>query len=186
MSTRVLLIGLLVVAGSARATSLRRAALRDLVRRAERVLCAECTWVRVRPDPRTGLLFTHVTLNLLEDLKGRSGAAPVELRLVGGRLGDRATVVPGMPRFAAGTEYVLFLGPRNGEGYPTIVQLRRGVLRLRRDARGRRFVEGARRGAATSLDALRAFVAAEVRRQREEERRRRPPPGPAKPGEGGR
>ncbi len=174
---------LLVLAGLAGATTFAPSTVDDRLRTAERVVCAECRTVEVRPDPATGLLYTYTTFDLLEDMKGRTDSPTIRLRLIGGRLGNRATVVAGVPRFKNGSEYVLMLGKRNKAGYPTVVQFERGVLAMRSDARGRRFVEGAgavgvRRAAAMPLDKVRARVARVVREQEAARRKQAERKGP--------
>lgn len=166
------LIGL--AAAMAPATTFSRETTGDLVRRAQRVSSAVCERVEMRRDPRLGLVFTHVRLRLLEDLKGTSPSRTIELRLVGGRDGDVETVVAGMPRFEVGQEAVYLLGPRNRQGYPVVLQARRGVLPLRRGPREQRFLAARVSGMAelrgklhVSLDAFRGAVRRIVREQQE-------------------
>jgi hypothetical protein len=122
------------------ATTFSNATTADLVSKAERVCCARCDAIETRRDPRTGLIFTHVRLRLLEDIKGRSGDATIRLRIVGGRLGNEETIVAGMPRFKKGGESVLLLGKANRAGYPVVLEARRGVLHLRRGEKGGRYL----------------------------------------------
>jgi hypothetical protein len=166
------LIGL--AAALAPATTLTRETTEDLVRRAQRVSCATCEHVEMRRDPRLGLVFTHVRLRLLEDLKGVSTAGTIELRIVGGRDGDVETVVAGMPRFKVGQEAIYLLGGRNRAGYPVVLQARRGVLPLRRGPREQRFLAARVSGIAelrgkrhVSLDSFRGAVRRIARDQAE-------------------
>jgi len=124
---------------SAGAMTLPEATTERLVRDAVCVCAATCETVEARRDPRTGLVFTHVRLRTLEDMKGRSGGE-VRLRVVGGRDGDVETRVDGMPRFRPGGECVLLLGPANREGYPVVMLAARGVLHLARDEDGGRYL----------------------------------------------
>jgi len=141
----------ILLPGPLLATTLDPATTAELVRRAERVSCAKCESCEARRDPRSGLVFTHVRLTVLEDLKGRSPSSTLALRIVGGRDGSIATIVPGMPRFDPGKEVVVLLGKRNRAGYPVVVQASRGVHRLRRDEDGRRYL----RGVVTGFEELR-------------------------------
>jgi len=156
---------LLLLAAPTPATTYRRLTTADLVRKAERVSCVKCESVEARVDPRTGIIFTFVRLRLLEDMKGRSPSSTVRLRIVGGRVGNRATIVAGMPAFTRGGEAVLLLGHRNRAGYPVLIQARRGVFRLRKDKQGRRYLQGRPTGLGKadlsgrmSLDAFRGAV----------------------------
>jgi hypothetical protein len=163
-----------LAAATAPATTFSRETTHDLVLRAQRVSCAACESVEMRRDPRLGAVFTHVRLRLLEDLKGTSPTGTIELKIVGGRDGDVETVVAGMPRFRVGQEAIYLLGDRNREGYPVLLQARRGVLPLRRGAREQRYLATRVSGIAelrgkrrVSLDAFRGAVRRLVREQRE-------------------
>lgn len=169
------LIGL--AAAIAPATTFSRETTGDLVRRAQRVSCAICERVEMRRDPRSGLVFTHARLRLLEDLKGASPSRTIELRVVGGRDGDVETVVAGMPRFKVGQEAIYLLGPRNRQGHPVVLQARRGVLPLRRGPREQRFLAARVSGIAelrgkprVSLDAFRGAVRRIEREQAERQK----------------
>jgi len=149
---------LLLMAVPTPATTYRRLSTADLVRRSERVSCVACESVEARVDAATGIIFTFVRLRLLEDLKGRSASSTVTLRIVGGRVGRRAMVVAGMPVFHRGEEAVLLLGRRNRAGYPVLMQARRGVLRLRKDRRGRRYLQGRVTGLPGAAGSRRVFL----------------------------
>lgn len=128
----------LLLAAAAPGTTLSRETTADLIVQAERVCCAAVEALESRRDPRSGFVFTHVRLRLLEDIKGRGEGAAIELRLPGGRADGVETVAPGIPRFEAGKETVLLLGKRNGDGFPVVLQASGGVLPLRADRTGRR------------------------------------------------
>jgi hypothetical protein len=170
----VLLIACLASA-LAPATTLAPLDTGELIDRAARVVCARCESCEARRDPQSGIVFTHVRLAVLEDMKGRSPGAVLELRIVGGKDGNEETVVADMPRFPAGGESVILLGPENRLGYPVVVQASRGVLHLARDERGERYVRTAVTGLADGDDPRRfgldAFRAAVKRRVREAEER---------------
>jgi hypothetical protein len=128
----------LLMAAAAPGTTLSPDTTADLVVKAERVCCAAVDGVEARRDPRSGFVFTHVRLRVLEDVKGRMEGAFFELRLPGGRADGVETVAAGLPRFAVGQEAVLLLGPRNRDGFPVLLQASAGVLPLKADGAGRR------------------------------------------------
>lgn len=169
------LFGLLLLAAATPATTFAPATTEDLVRGAERVCCALCEEVEELLEP-SGLVFTHVRLRLLEDMKGAGPGGEIRLRIAGGTAGGVTTKVEGMPRFRAGEESVLLLGRTNARGYPVVVQGARGVLRMRKDEQGRRYVADP----VTGLDELREmrrvlladFRGAVRRVAREEEEKR--------------
>ncbi len=164
----------LLMAAAAPGTTLSTETTFDLIVQAERVCCAAVDSVESRRDPRSGFVFSHVRLRLLEEMKGRSEAPVIELRLPGGRADGVETVVPGMPRFEKGAEAVLLLGPLNRDGFPVVLQASGGVLALRADKTGRRCLcapvtglrelEGARE---VTLDSFRTAVQRVVREQAE-------------------
>lgn len=132
-----------LLAGATAATTYSRSTTNDLVHLSRRVCCARCESVEARLDPSSGIVFTHVRLRLLEDIKGRDPdgrgeGSILELRLAGGRAAGVETRVRDMPSFKPGAECVLFLGKRNRLGYPVVVQARRGAIDLRRGGRGER------------------------------------------------
>ena len=162
-----------LAAALAPATTFSRETTQDLVLRARQVCCAACEEVEARRDPVSGMVFTHVRLRLLEDLKGQSPSSSIRLRIVGGRAGGVETVVAGMPTFRPGEESILLLGAANRAGYPVVLQARRGVLRLRRDKRGDRYlatpvsgIKELRGRQRISLDAFRGAVKRLARKER--------------------
>lgn len=162
----------LLLAAAAPGTTLSSETTADLIAVADRVCCAVVDNVESRRDPRSGFVFTHVRVRLLEEMKGRSEDTVIELRLPGGRADGVETVAAGMPRFEKGAEAVLLLGPRNRDGFPVVLQASGGVLPLRADKAGRRCVcapvtglaelEGARE---VTLDSFRSAVKRVLRDQ---------------------
>jgi len=164
----------LLMAAAAPGTTLSKETTADLVAGAERVCCAAVDSVEARRDPRSGFIFTHVCLRLLEDMKGGGDGATIELRLPGGRVDGVETVAAGMPRFEVGKEAVLLLGKKNAAGFPVILQAAGGVLPLKKDKDGRRCLGCTVTGmkeldgeAAVTLDAFRSAVKRIVKEQEE-------------------
>ncbi|MHC4955464.1 MAG: hypothetical protein ACYTGZ_16550 [Planctomycetota bacterium] len=132
------------------ATTFENVTTAELARRAARVAVVRCDSCRAIRDRQSGLVYTHVRLRLLEDLKGRSAGSTIDLKLVGGEADGVRTVVVGMPRFVSGEESILLLGKKNAEGYSTVVAARRGMVRMRRDKQGVRYL----RDRVTGFDTL--------------------------------
>jgi hypothetical protein len=128
----------LVLAARARGTTLSEATTAEMVVEADRVCAATVESVEPRRDPRSGFVFSHVRLRLLEEMKSDAGDAVLELRLPGGAVDGVRTVAPGFPRFEKGDEALFLLGPRNAEGYPVVLHASRGVIPLRADKARRR------------------------------------------------
>lgn len=93
---------------------------------AARIVVAKCKAVEVRAVDG-GNIFTFSDFQTLQTVKGTISST-FTLRLLGGRLGDVEIDAPGMPRFVAGEEVVLFLGLDNATGHPTIFP--QGVFRI--------------------------------------------------------
>ncbi len=91
---------------------------RDLVRRSEAIVIA--TSVESHSQYTTdGRIVTIATLALDEVLKGElGGQSSIDLIEAGGFVGDRATAIPGSPRYAAGKQYLVFLR-RTTDGWAT-------------------------------------------------------------------
>lgn len=189
----------LLMAAAAPGTTLSGETTRDLVLSAERICCAAVESVESRKDPRSGFVFTHVRVRLLEQMKGTSEAPVIELRLPGGRADGLETTAPGMPRFEVGAEAVLLLGPRNRDGFPVVLQASGGVLPLRADKAGRRCLRVPATGfkellgeQELTLDSFRAAVGRVLREQAEKAAAPsapaitpRPPGEPVPPGAAG-
>lgn len=67
----------------------------------------DVTAERRRAEGRSRI-FTTVTFEVLETFKG-APSSPRQLDFLGGRVGDEAMIVEGMPRFEKGQELVLFV-----------------------------------------------------------------------------
>lgn len=74
-----------------------------------------------------------VTLDVLDRYKG-SGGSSLTFKLPGGRAGNMANVIPGVPTFRDGDLVVLFLAAR-GPAIPMPVGVTQGVLPVGLDAR---------------------------------------------------
>jgi hypothetical protein len=143
----------LLLAGAAPATTLSGETTADLVLAAESVCCGAVESVEARRDPRSGFVFTHVRVRLLEEMKGTGDGPVIELRLPGGKADGVETVAPGMPRFEVGAEAVLLLGRRNREGFRGLLQATGGVLPLKADKAGKRSLRVRATGFADLADA---------------------------------
>ncbi|MEM8884173.1 MAG: hypothetical protein AAGD14_08905 [Planctomycetota bacterium] len=141
MQLRRTLLVLALAAPMLSATTFERVSTAELARRSPRICAVQCVGCKPERDPESGLVFTRVRLKLLEDIKGRSPQRYFELRLIGGELDGKRTVVAGMPVFRTGGESVLLLGKPNRAGFATLVAARRGKLELTRDKKGKRYLK---------------------------------------------
>ncbi len=130
-----LLLGLLAAGSSA--TTLVRMSLADLARAAQTIVRARCLGSESRWE--SGEIWTFTRFEPLETLKG-AAPGPFVVRLIGGRIGNLASEVDGVPRFRPGEEAILFLEPTR-TGDLSVTAWSEGSFRVQRDPRsGRAFV----------------------------------------------
>ena len=92
--------------------------------------------VTAAPDPDTGTLYTYVTLEVADVLKGPVSSSTVTLKQLGGEVGELGLGVPDQAVFAPNEQVVVFLErrPRDGTLYTTA--LWQGKWTIERPARG--------------------------------------------------
>jgi hypothetical protein len=151
----VLSVGLLAVllglAGDARATTLRRMDLSELVQRADRVVHARVLDTAVYWNQSGTKINTDTTFEILDEAKGR-GPRQLTLTMLGGRIDPAEMIVDGTPAFAAGEEVLLFTTARP-DGKKNLVGFSQGVMRIAVDeATGRQVALSATLGGVVLVD----------------------------------
>ena len=142
------------------ATTLMHMSVARMTDAADVVIHAQCVGSATGWD--AGEIWTFTSFQTVEVWKG-AAAAHITVRLLGGRAGNLASSVPGVPRFQPGEEVVLFL-QATGRGDYSIVSWVQGTFRIRRDSRS-----GKKSAAQDTADfptfdpATRQFVASGVR-----------------------
>ena len=106
-SIAILGLGLLV-AGTARASTFVEIPMPDFVRAAEAIVLGSVESLE-SVSTVDGRIYTYVTLELEEVLKGGLTSSSVTLKQPGGRVGDRRLVVDGSPRFRLGERVLVYL-----------------------------------------------------------------------------
>jgi hypothetical protein len=160
----------LALAAAARATTLERMSVEAMTKAAGVVAEARCTGSA--SEWQGGEIWTITRFAVIEAWKGNPGRQ-VTVRLPGGRVGHITSLVPGVPRFSAGEEVVLFLESPRAGAY-AVTAWSEGTFRIRRDTphraawaiedAGGMLLRAGRRGAENtegvrmSLDSLRARV----------------------------
>jgi hypothetical protein len=133
--TLFLMALILVSSNIGRATTVKTLDLPDLVQQAE--IIADVVVTSVQPywaSPSGGnAIRTKVTFSLNRPaLKGQVNPQ-FSLDFLGGAVGNRKMVVPGMPQFAVGQRLILFsYGPNNAYASP-IIGFNQGAIRVIRD-----------------------------------------------------
>ena len=99
------------------------------------VVETNCAWNREHTQ-----IHTYVTFDLTDVYAGKATLGRMQIRLLGGAVGDTAMVIPGAPQFAVGERVVLFL---HGTGqYIPIVGFHQGKLSFSVDPKTGREVVG--------------------------------------------
>lgn len=112
----------------------------DLARTSSDIVVAKCVSSEAKIDNNTGMIFTYITFDIDESLKG-TNEEKLTLKVVGGTVGDITVSSPYLPDFEPGNEVVLFLGPTNPDGYPVLQSIHRGVYRVSVDSQGTRVID---------------------------------------------
>jgi hypothetical protein len=132
ISVALVLVVALWAAPRLHATVLISADLPELVSGARAILHGRVVATEPRLVTGRRAIETVVTVDVDEYLKGDFGPR-VSVRVPGGQIGFRRSVVIGAPVFNAGDNVVLFLDVRGAE-LPWIMGLNQGVYRVRADA----------------------------------------------------
>jgi hypothetical protein len=149
------------LACAARATSLVRMSLPELAHAARAIVRARCLGSEARWEG--GEIWTFTRFEPLETLAG-TVPRPFVVRLIGGRVGDIASQVEGVPRFLPGEEVILFLEPTRA-GDLSLTAWSEGTFRVHRDLRtGRAWVSEDSAAAGVFHPATHRFAPAGVRR----------------------
>lgn len=112
----VLLLFLLV---AVQAASVVKLTLPDLVKQSQAIVIGKVTDVSSSWAEDRRQIFTTITLNVSENLKGSSGHT-VTFTQLGGVVGDTRVSVAGTPVFTPGSEVLLFLSGDPSGYFPTV------------------------------------------------------------------
>lgn len=123
----------LLAAAPAPATTLVRLDLEQLVDTAEGIFTGTAVHSEVVPSRDGKSPFTFVTFQVESSLKGTFPGREVTLRLHGGALEDRATIVHGMPEFTVGETYLVFVHGNGVDASPVLGWVQ-GQFRVAREA----------------------------------------------------
>jgi hypothetical protein len=116
----------LAVAQAAFATSVLKLTLQELTKKSDSIVMARVDDAVSSWDAAHKEIYTYITLNVLQPVKGNKGGTTITLRQLGGTVGNIASVVPGMPSFRKGEEVVVFLTQKDAAGYPWVMGLQQG------------------------------------------------------------
>jgi len=126
-----------LTAAPARAASVLPLYLDELIDHATVAFEGTCTGNRTERDAATNLVVTYTTFNVRDVLKGNVGKT-YEIKQVGGTLpGENLQFrIDGVPTFAAGESYVVFLAGVSSAGFSSPIGLSQGRFHVKAEADG--------------------------------------------------
>jgi len=112
-----------------------------IAKRSEAIVVARCISSESKWNDEGTLIFTYITFKIEDTIDGENLDEFLTLRLIGGQVGDVVQTVIDRPEFNEDEEVVLFIGPKNKDGYQTITSLNNGALRISTDRHsGQKFI----------------------------------------------
>lgn len=127
-----------VVPIAAEATISRAIAFDDKVENAASIVVGRLVSQQSQWDPAREWILTYSTFEIEKTLKG-APAQQMTIVTPGGRVGNIAQEVVGVPKFRSGDEHVLFV--RNSQAGATVLYLEQGAYRVEKNDRGERIVQ---------------------------------------------
>lgn len=138
-------LALLAFAGPVQAASVRPLTLDILIDDSTTVIEATAVANRTARDPDTGLIVTYTTFAVKEVLKGTAEKTHV-IKQIGGVLPEEGMgfKVSGVPKFAEGQDYVVFLAGVSRIGFSSPIGLGQGSFVVTQDSQGAKSVANGR------------------------------------------
>ncbi|HEX4916126.1 MAG TPA: hypothetical protein VFV51_19345 [Vicinamibacterales bacterium] len=132
------------MAGSASAATVRPILLDEIIDTAAIAFHGTCVANRVELDAATGFIVTYSTFEVSDVLKGQVPRTHV-IKQIGGVLPDGRSgmIVHGVPKFAVGEEYVLFMAGVSPLGFSSPVGLTQGRFSIEAGRQGKAVASGA-------------------------------------------
>lgn len=123
-----LILALALLPLPAGATQVRDLSLAQMARTAGPVFSGRVT--AVQPDQINGMPVTRVSFQVADGLRGVAGDFTTLTFLGGGKSDHFSRIVPGMPTFAVGEDWVLLVYPPSEIGLTAPVGLHQGAFRV--------------------------------------------------------
>lgn len=127
----VLLFGVFLLAGTARATTIVRMSLAEMSQAAKAIARVRCVSNATVWD--AGEVWTLTTFEVQQTWRGTL-PAEITVRLLGGHTASLTSSVSGVPRFRANEEAILFLEPAPNGAF-SVVAWQQGTFRIHRNSR---------------------------------------------------
>lgn len=132
VTTAIFLVSLLCSLQAA-ATSVLPVSLQRMASTAETIFHGTVIGNEVRVDQTSGRVATYTTFKVIEVIKGNPGATHT-IKQIGGQLpgSNVRQEIHGVPRFAVGEEYVIFLPKASSLGFASPIGLSQGKFDVRK------------------------------------------------------
>jgi len=117
----------------AAATSVLPVSLQRMAQTAEMIFHGTAIGNEVRLDQASGRVATYTSFKVIEVIKGNPGEIHT-IKQIGGQLpgSNVRQVIHGVPRFAVGEEYVIFLPKASSLGFASPIGLSQGKFDIRK------------------------------------------------------
>ena len=128
---------------TASAASVRELQLDEIVATATVAFEGTCTGNRTERDPFTNMVVTYTTFSVKDVLKGSVQATHV-IKQIGGVMpdGEVGFRIAGIPSFAVGEDYVVFLAGVSSAGFSSPIGLSQGKFTVQQRANGKTVTNG--------------------------------------------
>jgi len=134
----------LALASPASATSVLPLQLDEIIDTATTVFEGACISNRTEREQATNLVVTYTAFAVKDVLKGSVQGATHVIKQIGGEMpaGEMSFHVQGVPSFAVGQDYVVFLAGVSSAGFSSPIGLGQGKFSVLQDAAGQQVTNG--------------------------------------------
>lgn len=121
------------------ASTVRAMNLEQMTDRADMIFTGRVASLRADWNAERTRIYTYVTFEVDDYLKGGNGADIATVRLLGGKVGRYVSLLPGTPQFGIGEEVLLFCAGRQAR-IPSVLGLSLGKFTITTAASGERML----------------------------------------------
>ena len=143
VSLRVSCVLALALVGPAHATSVRELMLDEIIDTSAIAFQGICTANQTERDSASNMIVTYTTFEVKDVIKGSVGMTHT-IKQIGGVMpgGEAGFRVHGVPTFAVGEEYVVFLAGVSKSGFSSPIGLSQGNFSVKQNAAGKTVTNG--------------------------------------------
>jgi hypothetical protein len=112
------------------AHSTQRLDFAQLSRLADRVVAGRITKITASEDPRTGYIYSTVTMAVFQAVPAQLAGREFSFRMIGGELNGRVQYIADYPKLRVGNDVALFLSANTSSVFGPTIGLGQGVFYL--------------------------------------------------------